>query len=95
MTRNELLLIQLGEECNEIAGRISKAQRFGLTEVQPGQPQNNVERIHNELMDLMGVYSMLQDSGVLPNMEFPLIEEKKKKVERFLDYSRQCGILTD
>lgn len=74
----ELLTI-LGEECAEIveavtalvaaASRIqvrtSKALRFGLGEIQPGQPDTNAERIGREVGDLMEVVDSLLAAGVL------------------------------
>ena len=45
LTRQEYLLICLGEECDEVGQRVTKALRFGLSEVQHGQPLNNGDRI--------------------------------------------------
>lgn len=51
---NELLII-LSEECNEVGQRAAKMQRFGINEIQPGQPHTNRERLSQEVGDLMGV----------------------------------------
>lgn len=103
MTRLEHLLITLGEECNEVGQRLSKAARFGLTEVQPGQPLSNAARIMEEYADLVAVMEMLQAEN--PPIEHACVElkasfgclkaAKKSKVERYLAYSRQCGLLDD
>lgn len=45
MKRHEHLLSILAEECCEVGQRVSKALRFGLDEVQPGQDLSNAERI--------------------------------------------------
>lgn len=90
MTRLEHLLWILSEECDEVGQRASKAARFGLAEVQPGQPFSNAWRIRQEFGDLIAAYEML-------GIEMPSrveIEEKKIKVEKFLKYSAECGTLT-
>ena len=65
MNRQEFLLTIMAEECVEVAQRISKALRFGLDEVQPGQEFKNSERILGEMMDLLAVAQMIeQEAGV-------------------------------
>lgn len=61
----ELLTI-LGEEGAEVIQRASKALRFGIEEVQPGQPYSNAERIGHELGDLIEVMDRLIDLAVIP-----------------------------
>lgn len=90
MNRTEHLLTILAEECAEVAQRSSKALRFGLKEIEPGQSLTNEQRICYELNDLLGVVSML---GLL-NIDLESIEAKKIKVETFLEYSRKQGTLT-
>jgi len=50
----ELLTI-LVEECAEIQQRATKALRFGLAEIQPGQHFTNKFRLGSEIGDLMEV----------------------------------------
>lgn len=78
------------EECNEVAQRASKALRFGLSEVQPGQPLANAERIRQEFADLCGVYELIG----LNSPSRAHINAKKIKVRKFLDYSAECGTLS-
>lgn len=59
------LLVILGEEAAEVAHRVAKTLRFGTTEVQPGQPYDNAERIADEIGDLLGVMDRLSDLGVI------------------------------
>jgi len=95
MTRTEHLLTILAEECNEVAQRVTKALRFGLTEVQSGQSDNNAERMAAEMADLVAVWEMLVDAGLV----WPLyclsdrIHGKKNKIHTYLEYSRTCGTL--
>lgn len=92
MTLDEHLLTILGEECAEVAARISKALRFGLGEIQPGQPLTNAERIEVELDDLAGVVELLQQRGIMRGVDDRLrIEAKKAKVAHFVDYAIACG----
>lgn len=86
MTEEDHLLIILAEECAEVAHRASKALRFGLEEVQPGECRHNRERIELELADLLGVAEML---GL--QVDPDLMEAKKHRVREFLEYSRKLG----
>lgn len=96
MNRKEHLLTIVAEECAEVAHRASKAQRFGLEEVQDGQELTNAERIVEEFSQLYGVMCMLKKEGLVPRV-FDSFEANKKmaKVEAYLDYSRKCGTLTE
>lgn len=99
MNRKEHLLTVAGEEALEVAHRISKAKRFGLAEVQPGQSLDNAQRILEEWHDLQASVELLMDEGLLPKPD-PTVsaqakQAKREKIERFLAYSRQCGTLTE
>jgi len=92
MTKRENLLTCLAEECAEVAQRVSKALRFGLDEIQPGQTLTNAERIAQELNDLVAVAELLEECGAVPrNQTIADIERKKSKLAAFLEYSRECG----
>ena len=86
LTREQYLLGCLGEECAEVAQRASKAVRFGMNEVQPGQELNNRQRLEYELSDLISVCLML-GIKIAPN------PEKATKVEKYMKLSRERGIL--
>ncbi len=95
MTRNEHLLTILAEECAEIAQRVSKALRFSLAEIQPGQDLTNEERIEGEIHDLIAVAEMLNSEGVMLTWPAPeTVAAKKAKVERFLLLSAANGTLS-
>lgn len=98
MNRSEYLLTCLAEECAEVAQRVSKALRFGLDEIQPGQPLNNRERVGEELLDLVCVAAILRDERVLDWPAIVSVEEtaaKRDKIERFMAISRREGTLTE
>jgi len=96
MNRTEHLLCCLAEECNEVGQRVSKALRFGLSEIQPGQPLTNAERIVGEFLDLVAIIEMLEDENVLiiGTISPATIEEKKAKVEKFMRYAEEQGALS-
>lgn len=85
--REKLLLIQLAEECNEVAQNISKVLRFGVDGVKIGLQETNGERVTSEMNDLLGVFKMLVDENVLPMADNNKILAKKEKVEKYMDYS--------
>lgn len=96
MLIQEHLLIILMEECSEVAQRASKALRFGLREVQKDQYLTNAERIIYEFSDLYAVMRMLHQQGLLPQVtNSDMIDAKTRKLHEFLEYSRECGTLTE
>lgn len=96
ITRNQHLLTVLAEECCEVAQRVSKALRFGVSEIQPGQPFTNAERIAQEFQDVLAAIEMLEAGGVLERpSDTHAIERKKAKVEEFMWYAVNCGELED
>lgn len=92
MNRAEHLLTCLAEECAEVSQRVSKALRFGLSEVQPGQCKDNARRIADELGDLYAVALILANEGIIPLAEAPLTA-KLEKIESFMEISREQGVL--
>jgi hypothetical protein len=91
MNRTEHLLWVLAEECAEVAQRASKAARFGLDEVQPGQALTNEERLWQEMCDLCAVGEMLISLRGQGGLNRGDVDAKKAKVEKFLLYSAECG----
>lgn len=94
MTREQYLLIQMAEECNEIAQRCIKAARFGLHEVQPGQYKTNARRIFEEVCDFEAVKGMLEEEGSLPHWPEEvsrLLDKKVDKVLKYLEYAKEQG----
>lgn len=91
MTREQLLLTSLAEECAEVAQRCTKAVRFGMDDAQHGY-SNNRERLVSELTDLHAVAEML---GLLQEIKGSAMSAKKEKVEKYLRYSRELGVLDE
>jgi hypothetical protein len=94
MNLREMYLVLLIEESEELAQRATKILRFGSGEVQPGQELTNELRLINEFHDLIAVAMEVfdeRDPTKLVSME--LIETKREKIKKYLDYSIQCGTL--
>jgi hypothetical protein len=99
MTLEEQLLVILAEECAEVQKAITKALRFGLDDSWrdcefTDSPRNMIQW---ELSDIMAVSELLAQIGTLsyPITDGDLIEAKKIKVRKFLEYSRQHGRLSE
>jgi len=95
MNRVDHLLWTLAEECAEVAQRASKAARFGLEEVQPGQEFTNAERLMHEYADLVGILSLLVEEGVLkfPKDYGQRVLDKAGRFNKFLERSKEHGRL--
>ena len=92
MNKEKYLLLCLIEECNEIEHRACKAIRFGLNEKQPGQDKTNAQRLHDEINDLMGVISLLNqqfDFKYEPSVQ--AMQDKQKRLEKYYRYSKSKG----
>lgn len=94
MTRQEHLLVILAEECAEVAHRCSKALRFGLDDVAPGQALTSGEQIRKELMHLLVVAGYLNDEGLDLSHDQDVSNAKIDAVELWLEHSRRQGTLT-
>jgi len=93
-TERDHLLSTLAEECAEVIQRITKAQRWGLYEVQPGQELNNEQRIRYEVNDLYAVIDLLYErQGVVLHRDNEQVIAKKAKVLHFMQYAREIGEL--
>lgn len=88
MNDTEHFLTILGEECAETAQRASKAVRFGLAEIQPGQFEDNRRRLERELAELVAVSELL---GLRIRQEDK--DAKVEKVMKYMAYAREIGTL--
>lgn len=99
MNRAEHLMTIAAEEAMEVGHRITKAMRFGMTEVQPEQPFTNAERIVEEFHDLFAVLAMMLVEGAMPMGEslIPSADQllaKREKVNSFFRLSAAQGTLS-
>lgn len=96
LNEEQYLQICCAEEAAEVAHRISKILRFGLNEVQPGQDKTNRTRLEDELVDFTAIVHLMGMKGIV-NMRHPDLqksfEAKIDKVRKYMQYSRDRGIL--
>ena len=94
MTKTELLLTILAEECAETAHRASKAIRFTPEEIQDGQNLTNAERIKYEFNDIVAVMEILQEQEFFTSIvDRFAIERKKDKLRQYMEYSESLGVV--
>lgn len=89
----EYLLDCLAEEAGEIVQDCGKCARFGMDETRPEKRNGtNREALVTEIHQLIAVAEML---GIIDhhNLDQKIIDDKKAKVAKYLDYSRQRGRL--
>ena len=91
----QYLLAKASEESGEIVQIASKNICFGVNEVYPKIGRANAVRLKEEFNDLVAVMEMLHDEGIFEGdlIDSALIEQKKAKVEKFMEYSRECRVL--
>jgi len=95
LNKSEYLLSKLSQEAAEVIQRCTKAQTFGLEEKQEGQDLPNSQRISDEYADLVGVFLMCLEAGVIPpDPEFAnKVAAKQKKVLKYMEYSKEKNCL--
>lgn len=73
------------EECAEVQQRATKLLRFGVTEVQPGQPYDNRDRLSHEVGDLMCVIRLAIACGILTDVAVSEGDDHKEaQLARFM-----------
>ena len=94
MDRKEYLLTCLIEECSEVQKEATKALRFGLDDNWRDRGAQ-ADRIVHEFCDLISVYQMLVEEGLLNDITTEeMIEMKKERVEKYMLYAESRGTLT-
>jgi hypothetical protein len=95
MTLTDYLLVLIMEEANEVAHRASKALRFGLNEIQPGQTETNGQRMVHEMIDLAAVSRLLEERGSIaaPADFDERFDGKISRIKKYIDRARAEGRL--
>lgn len=83
----ELLEILI-EECAEVQQRATKALRFGLAEIQPGQPHDNAYRLGLEIGDVKEVVRRLNIADIISRQSIVAgVDNKRSQLARFMQTS--------
>jgi hypothetical protein len=83
----ELLTILI-EECAEVQKRATKALRFGLEEIQPGQNFDNIQRLSMEIGDVQETLRRcIEEQIVCPEGIDAGMERKSKQLDKFLQFT--------
>jgi len=111
MNKTEHILTCLAEECGEVAKECHKALRFGLDDqvtLDPSGPRGtegptNRDKIVTEFIDLLGVYQMAVEEGILPDIfcsspSFTvkgLMAAKADRVRAYMKYAQRIRSLEE
>jgi len=102
MNRHEYLMTQAVSECCELAHRLTKAQHFGMDQIQSAvgdkpeqnpERKTNRERIIDEYTDLVATMEMLDISlGVVNGRAMDI---KQARVRKYMTFARELGTLKE
>jgi len=80
----ELLTI-FAEECAEAIQRASKAKRFGLREIQPGQRRTNSQRLAEEIGQVLSLVDQLVKYEIVMRWDIEIARRAKPaKLRRYM-----------
>ncbi len=94
MTKVEHLLVCLMEECSEVQKEASKALRFGVDskDVFKYEKETHGEKIVTEFADILAIIYLLQEEGVVPDVNMrAMIAKKKEKTMRYINRELEKG----
>jgi len=93
-TKLDHLIACVGEECGEVQQVVGKTMRFGILDTNPKTKNSNWVELRKEVHDLVAVYEMLCDEfDRVSDLDRSLIERKKKRVLKYMEYAREQGQL--
>jgi len=98
MTKKELLLVKLIEECAEVSKVASKYLRFGKDSIGPRETKTNSELLEEELMDIWAVWQYITTEGIVDEPGEGVDELSYQRIERidkYLEVSKKLGTLTE
>lgn len=73
----------LSEEASEVIQMVSKSFRFGLLNIKDGQEKTNVDRLQEEVTDLLAIITMLIEQNILLESSIEDIQKKKDRVNKY------------
>lgn len=93
MSPTQYLLQCLQEECAEVTQASSKANRFGLKDEHEKNGAPNDLVLWSEVNDLAGIIDLLLLKGIIPPLSDNARQQKRLKVERMMEISRNKGMV--
>lgn len=95
MNHKEHLLTCLAEECAELSQAATKALRFGVDDMGPGEVRTNGENIQHEFNDVLAIIEMLAEQDVVPlgDSRPVILQKKKDKVTRYMEYAVRIRVI--
>ena len=93
MNTTEHLLTKLIQECSEVIKDASKALIFGIDDHEPGQKLTNREKLTIETSEIIASIEMLEASDIIGCPIIEVIEDKKRRVIKGMNYAREKGKL--
>lgn len=85
---SEELLTILGEECAEVIQILAKIERFGQDSCYPGETKNNMDRLHEEIADILAVVDLLLNEETLDDHKLQNGKLKKRvKLNQFMKFN--------
>jgi len=99
MTKKEYLLNKIMEEAAEVIVIAAKYKSFGPDSFSPFDETKttNKTNLGRELVDLMAVIQMAGQEGMMHDLSpkdwEAQVNAKIEKVEKYMEASRECGIL--
>lgn len=86
---DELLKITI-EECTEVIQRATKMQRFGVKEIEPGQPWTNGQRLGMEIGNLFEMIDHLVANKMVTWMEIAEGRKiKELKLAKYMQHQKE------
>lgn len=96
MNYQQYLLIKLAEESSELAQIALKTAQFGLYSTCPITNETNIQRVTAEYNDVIAITEMI-NTEIYDNLERDtyLVDAKKQKVMKYLEYSKEAGCVVE
>lgn len=102
MTKEQLLLVQLAEECAEVQHIVCKALRFGLDH-NYSDTGTNRKKLVDEIRDILGTLKFLEGEGILDihkseeayASHIHALNDRIGKIIHYLKLSKELGVLKE
>lgn len=95
LTRTELLLTCVVDECSLLAIRASNTLRFGLDDIYPELEKTNAELLEIAINNLSAALILCREDGFISSMpDYDGINQKRRQIEGQIYYAEHLRNLT-